>query len=416
MELAKYSIGVGDRFGHQAKAQLAAIQEAQKAGVQVVPVWNKSNREHVIIGTCPADVRKEVTEAVKAVNYTGEYHIDADHINIKNVDWFMDSSDFFTLDVADFIGQPSPDAEINAFLAKHQDLIGKELPIAGLSAPLTVSQEMARNATAKVLFAIKEAGKLYRHIEAAKGGADNIIVEVSMDETELPQQPVDMLFILAAISDEGIPAQTVAPKFSGRFNKGIDYVGDLDQFEREFNDDLAIIAFAVSKFSLRKNLKLSVHTGSDKFSLYPRINKAIKRFNAGLHLKTAGTTWLEEIIGLAEADGEALQLAKEIYSIAYERFEELRKPYATVIDIDWQKLPSPAEVNTWNAEKFTSTLRHVQSNPNYNKHFRQMLHVAFKVAAEKGDVFFNALEKYESVIAQNVKTNILERHLKPTFF
>ena len=72
------------------------------------------------------------------------------------------------------------------------------------------------------------------------------------------------------------------------------------QFEKEFNDDLAVIAFAVKRYGLPENLKLSVHSGSDKFSIYGAIRRALKRHNAGLHIKTAGTTWLEELIGLAE--------------------------------------------------------------------------------------------------------------------
>ncbi len=224
-----------------------------------------------------------------------------------------------------------------------------------------------------------------------------------------------MLFILAAIADEKIPAQTIAPKFTGRFNKGVDYVGNLAQFKKEFNEDLAVIQYAINSFGLPKNLKLSIHSGSDKFSIYPIIHDALQRFDAGLHLKTAGTTWLEELIGLAAAGGEGLKLAQDIYAQAFKRFDELCKPYATVIDIDTAKLPKPAAVAKWNAEKFCSALRHDQSNPAYNLHFRQMLHVAFRIAAEMGDRYLEALEQFEPVVAQNVTTNIFERHIKPVF-
>ena len=221
--------------------------------------------------------------------------------------------------------------------------------------------------------------------------------------------------ILAAIADEGIPAQTIAPKFTGRFNKGVDYVGNLKQFAAEFQADLAVIRFAVENFGLPKNLKLSVHSGSDKFSLYPIINRAIHEQDAGLHLKTAGTTWLEEIIGLAAAGGEGLKLAKDIYRQALARFDELCKPYATVIDIDTKKLPTPAAVAKWSSEKFCATLRHDQDSPEYNLHFRQMLHVAFRIAAEMGERYTQALEEFEPVIRQNVSENIFDRHLKRVF-
>ena len=166
-----------------------------------------------------------------------------------------------------------------------------------------------------------------------------------MDETESAQSPVELLIILAAIADESIPVQTIAPKFSGRFNKGVDYIGDVTQFEREFALDVAAISYSIKHFGLPENLKLSVHSGSDKFSIYPAIHATIQRFNAGVHLKTAGTTWLEELIGLAESGGDALLLAKEIYAEAFAHSAELCAPYATVIDIDASKLPAPCEVN-----------------------------------------------------------------------
>src|SRR4030095_11730350 len=119
--------------------------------------------------------------------------------------------------------------------------------------------------------------------------------------------------------------------------------GDLAQFEREFHDDLAVIAHAVRTYDLPKNLKLSVHSGSDKFSLYPIIRRTLPKFGAGLHLKTAGTTWLEELIGLAEAGDEGLDFAKEMYASALDHVEELCAPYAAVIDIDRAKLPPSSE-------------------------------------------------------------------------
>jgi hypothetical protein len=236
-----------------------------------------------------------------------------------------------------------------------------------------------------------------------------------MDETDQPQTPVELLFILAAAAQEKIPLQTIAPKFTGRFNKGVDYVGDLAQFEREFNDDLAVIAFAVKEFGLPANLKLSVHSGSDKFSIYPAIRRALKKTGAGLHLKTAGTTWLEELIGLASAGGDALALAKDVYAQALGRFDELCGPYATVIDIDRSKLPTPQEVAGWSGEQYANALRHDQSRPEYNPHFRQLLHVAFKVAAQMGARYTDALQEHADVVGRNVTENINDRHLKRVF-
>ena len=413
MILGKYSIGIGDRFGHQAKAQLAALIKAKEAGIDITPVWNKSNREHGIIGTKPPDVRAEADQAVAACNWKAPYFVDADHIGLANVDGFIEASDFFTLDVADFIGRPSPGPQVSTFVAKHADLCGT-LRIPGIEKAFQVDEAQLTAIASKYVNAVKEAGKTYRHIESKKG-KNAFVTEVSMDETDAPQTPVEMLIILAAIADEHVPAQTIAPKFSGRFNKGVDYVGDIEKFAREFEQDLAVIQFAIDRFGLPKTLKLSVHSGSDKFSIYEPIQKATKKFNAGLHLKTAGTTWLEELIGLALAGDEGLAIAKEVYSQALGRIDELCGPYATVIDIRRDRLPSLQEVRNWDGDLFARALRHNPFCANYNPHLRQLLHVGYKVAAEMGPRYLNALESYQDTIATQVTTNLFDRHIRPLF-
>ena len=423
MILEKYSFGIGDRFGRQGKAQLQAIINANKEGINITPVWNKSHREHTTIKTMPCDVRIEADQAVKVLGWKNPYHVDADHICLKNVDLFIDSSDFFTLDVADFIGQDADENDVSAFINKYKKYVGS-LAIDGIDQPLNITEKKIETIACKFLPAIKQAGRIYRHIEAAKGTcrdgaqarrADNFLTEVSMDETDRPQTPIEMLFILAGIAEEGIPVQTIAPKFTGRFNKSVDYIGNVARFAKEFEEDVAVIAFAVRKFGLGESLKLSVHSGSDKFSIYSSMNKAIKKFDAGLHIKTAGTTWLEELIGLAMAGEDGLAIAKRIYAKAMMRFDELCAPYAAVIDIDKNYLPSPDIVNRWSGTEFANTLRHDQTCNNYNPNFRQLLHVAYKVAAEMGEDYLNMLEKHEKIISQNVTENIYERHIKPIF-
>ena len=105
LTLEKFSVGVGDRFAHQAKAQLQACVMAAARGVTVIPVWNKSNREHSIVGSEPASVRAAADAAVRQSGWKQPYHVDADHINLDTVDRFIDASDFYTLDVAAAIGQ-----------------------------------------------------------------------------------------------------------------------------------------------------------------------------------------------------------------------------------------------------------------------------------------------------------------------
>jgi len=413
MILGKFSFGTGDRFAHQGRAQLRASILAKEAGISITPVWNKSHREHKTIKSSPSDVRKEADNTVKELGWADAYFVDADHINMNNVDEFIPYSDFFTLDVADYIGKQPEKRDIEDFVKRYSDYTG-ELNIPGISRPFHITKEFLEELAGNFLIAIKEAEKIYKHIEKVKG-ADNFITEVSMDEVDTPQTPEELFFILAEIAAKGIPAQTIAPKFTGRFNKGVDYVGDLNQFAREFEEDLLVIQQAINEFGLPKSLKLSVHSGSDKFSIYEPMNRLIKKHDTGIHIKTAGTTWLEELIGLAESGGKGLEIAKNIYAEAIERFEELTAPYANVIDINFSTLPDVKEVNKWDGNKFANTLRHEQSNTDYDREIRQLMHCAYKVAAELGDEFTEALVKFEPTVEKNVSYNLFERHIKPIF-
>jgi len=385
----------------------------QEQGVEVAPVWNKSNREHSFIGSEPASVQKAAKAAVEALGWKGSWHVDADHIGMKTVDRYMDCADFYTIDVADFIGQETPGPIIEDFVKSHPELIGS-ISIPGIDEPLEITKEELARVANQYLLAVQEATNVYHYI-VEKKEHDDFVAEVSMDETDNPQRPHELLIILAAMADEDIPVQTIAPKFTGRFNKGVDYVGDLAQFEKEFNDDLAVIAYAIEKYGLPEDLKLSVHSGSDKFSLYPIIRKALQRTGAGVHLKTAGTTWLEEMIGLSEAGGDGLALAKEIYAYALENVDDLCAPYAAVIDIDRSQLPSAETVNGWSGEQLASALRHIQDHPEFNANIRQLIHISFKVAAKAGDRYLNLLKSNEEIVGKNVTENIFDRHLKPLF-
>jgi len=413
LKLPPYTFGVGDRFAREAVPQLRACILAAQEGVQVSPVWNKSHREHSTVGSEPQSVRDAAVEAVTELGYTQPYFVDADHINLSTVDGYLASADFFTLDVADAIGQPAKAEDVEAFVARHPELTA-DIAVEGIEGAVELSRDRTVAIAEKYLFAVQDAGRIYRHI-AEKLGAGTFVTEVSMDETDAPQTPPELLVILAAMSDEKIPLQTVAPKFTGRFNKGVDYVGDVAQFEREFNDDLAVIAHAVSAYGLPTNLKLSVHSGSDKFSIYGPIRRALVRTGAGVHVKTAGTNWLEELIGLAEAGGAGLQLAKEVYVEAHAKSDALCAPYAAVIDIDVSQLPDPSEIAGWTGGEYAAALRHDQSNPRFNAHFRQLLHVGYKVAAQMGDRYLDMLEECRPSIEKNVTENLLDRHIRPLF-
>ncbi|SVE64019.1 uncharacterized protein METZ01_LOCUS516873, partial [marine metagenome] len=210
LALEKYTIGVGDRFAHQAKAQLQACVQLAADGVDVVPVWNKSNREHNFIGSEPQSVYDAAKEAVEALGWDNGWHVDADHINLDTVDKYLNCSDFFTIDVADSIDQAPEGDAVMAFVKNHPELIGS-VTIEGIAAPFDIAREYVEAVAGKYLCAVAEAAKIYRHIQSNK---DDFIAEVSMDETDAPQTPPELLIILAALADEGVKLQTVAPKFT----------------------------------------------------------------------------------------------------------------------------------------------------------------------------------------------------------
>ncbi|SFC46169.1 tagaturonate epimerase [Zunongwangia mangrovi] len=405
-ELGRFSFGTGDRFGKEGKAQLNAILKIQEDGIPVTPVWNKSNREHETVNTKPKSVLEEAKNAIKALNFTQDYFIDADHIDRDTVDPFLENSNFFTIDVAKFIGEQSISEDIVGFKKFFQQYLSS-FNIEGIDAKIDISEADFKEMTKTFLFAMKKASEVYFYIKSKK--EERFFTEVSIDEVENPQTPTELFFVLAALTFYKVPVNTIAPKFTGNFYKGIDYEGDLDQFSKEFEDDLCVLKFVKSEFDMPKELKLSVHSGSDKFSIYPIINKLIKKHDSGLHVKTAGTTWLEEAIGLAESGEEAFKFIQNLYNEALDRYEELTENYTEVLNIKKEKLPQKSAFE--NGAAFASALRHDQKNENYNPHFRQLMHCAYKIAGEK-DEFYSLLDSCRDKIEENVTLNLYERHLK----
>lgn len=410
--LGKYSFGTGDRFGKEGDAQLRAVLEARENGVEVTPVWNKSHREHQTVNSQPHLVREEADAAVKSLNYSGKYFVDADHINLDIVNEYLPVSNFFTIDVADYIGKSAAEKEKDEFLkfiAKFQ----QEINIPGISKNFKISESKLNEILDTFLFAAKKASEVYLYIKENK--SEEFVVEVSMDEVENPQTPEELFFVLATFAFYEIPVNTIAPKFTGRFNKGIDYEGDLEKFSKEFEEDLLVLAFAKKEFRLPKDLKLSIHSGSDKFSIYPIMNRLIKIHDAGLHVKTAGTTWLEEINVIAESGEDGFEFALSIYEEALDRFDELTSPYPDVLDIDKSKLPEIIELRNAGRENMAKALRHNQQIKEFNPHFRQLMHCAYKLAAEREQTFFKLLEKYRIPTEEAVTHNLYEKHLRKVF-
>ena len=413
MDDIKYSFGIGDRFGMQGLAQLKAFKRCEECGVIVVPVWNKSHREHTLTGTSPGDVRTEADEAAKALGWKHPYHIDADHITMKTADAFLESSDFFTIDVADRINTASGEEQMQDFITRNEKFTGT-LPVPGMNTPVKVTGTFLEETARKFLNATEEAGRIYKKITDGRKGKD-FLAEVSMDETDRPQSPGELFFILGELAHRGVRINSIAPKFTGSFHKGVDYSGDPQAFAREFEQDLIILEFAREEFGLPHNLKISVHSGSDKFSIYPAIRKLIRKHHSGLHLKTAGTTWLEELTGLIQTGGPGLTFARNLYAESLIRKDELLAPYRSVTDIDFKKLPSQATVNSWEGEPFARAVRHDPSDSVFNPDLRQFLHLSYKLAAERMKEFRELVMARSEVIEARVTDNLFLRHMKPLF-
>ena len=184
MRLEKYSFGIGDRFAHQGEAQLKAIIKAKENGIDIVPVWNKSNREHQIIHSSPKDTRDEANAAVRRLQWDDPFYVDADHINLGTVDSFMEHSDFFTLDVADFIGGEVTDEEINKFMENAAPYRGM-LKIPGIESPFNITDEDLMAIARNFLGAIREAASIFKHIASMFEKTD---VRACFCRATLPEQ------------------------------------------------------------------------------------------------------------------------------------------------------------------------------------------------------------------------------------
>ena len=411
--LGKYSFGMGDRFGAEGKAQLNAVLKARQKGIVITPVWNKSHREHLTVHTTPETVLTEARNAVESMGFKDSFFVDADHIGLDFVDDYIEYCDFFTIDVAKYIGQAPNQEEKQQFL-QFVKAYQNSIYIPGIERSISLSENELNEIVNTFLLSSLKASEVYQHIFRKKRG--DFVVEVSIDEVSKPQSPVELFFILASLAFYKVPVSTIAPKFTGRFNKGIDYEGDLQKFEKEFGEDLQVLSFAQNEFGLPENLKLSIHSGSDKFSLYPIMNRLVKKHNAGLHVKTAGTTWLEEITVIAESSSEGFLFALNLYEKSLRRFEELTSPYPDVLNIDQNKLPTASSLEQSGKENFAKALRHEPGSTNFNPHLRQLMHCAYKVAAEVKEAFYEPLSLHRKSIEEKVTENLFEKHIKPIFF
>lgn len=314
------SIGCGDRLGLATPGHVRAVRKGDMAGVFA----QQSIREMQRCSRSAQDVIDDATWGVLQMDYREGYGSDADHVKeIADIDACIEAGfTGFTLDPNEHVDNAAHDADAAALQAKFESLDPDDLEatagdlrrlyLAGaVASPL--DEETLLRASGKYSRAIIHVKILARHVEGRFAG-DPFDLEVSVDETDTPTSPAEHWFIAAELQRLGVRVDGLAPRFIGDFEKGVDYIGDLQGFEDDFAAH-ARIAREMGPY------KLSIHTGSDKFRIYPIIHR-----HAGelVHLKTAGTSWLEALRVIAMRDAPFF---REILALARERFETDRATY-----------------------------------------------------------------------------------------
>jgi len=342
------ALGCGDRLGLATPGHIRACEEAG-----VVPVLaQQSIREMERTGRSPQEVLDDVTWAVFQEGFTAGYGADADHLKTPaDVDACLEAGyTMYTIDPSEHVDDEADHLEAAALADRFEALpwdelgttpetcldryVGAPVSVDGTERTLQVEfdETALKRAAVKYGRALahtrRMAEYLSRQYDRTRPGEDYDL-EMSVDETATPTRAHEHYFVAAELNRLGVEVTSLAPRFVGDFEKGIDYVGDLDAFEEAFRDH-ATIARAEGGY------KLSIHSGSDKFSIYPILGR-----HAGdhLHLKTAGTSFLEALRIPAR---HAPTLFRDMVDFAFRRFEDDRATYHVTTDLD--AIPRPSKV------------------------------------------------------------------------
>jgi len=338
------SFGLGDRLGIAALGHIDLFKNKD-----VFPVFaQQSVRELKFTGRTYDDVLDAVTFAVFREGYKKGYGADGDHLKTKEDVELALSYGFtmITLDCSNHIKKNVTAQNAPALPQKYIDkYLSEEFDIEGI--PLVFSKEELAICVEIFEGAISFAEEIYNFINDSKHEAD---LEISLDETELSTTPLQHYFVARELLDAGIIFSTIAPRFCGEFQRGLDYSGDKAQFEKELNVHAAI--------ARSLGYKLSFHSGSDKFSIFPIIGKVTR---GNFHIKTSGTNWLEAM-RLAALKEPALY--REIHSYALSVFNEAKKIYQ--VKADTAKIPDISALKDEEVSKLFN-----------NNDVRQLIHVTY---------------------------------------
>jgi hypothetical protein len=375
------SFGFGDRLGIATPGHIAAVR-----GTKFAPIFaQQSVRENARTGRTPQQVMDDAKRAVDAAGWDLPWGADADHLKtVDDLPPFVQAGyTFFTVDPGEHVDNAADTDSLEVLKSKLGGSTWDELSVLYLDQSReqawgSFEQESLTQAAVKYGSAIGHAVTMFQRLSTLK---DRFDFEVSVDETDSPTTPLEHFFIVNELTRKGVKFTSLAPRFIGRFEKGVDYIGDLEALDAE----LAKHARVTKHFD---TYKLSLHSGSDKFSVYPLI---VKHWGERIHVKTAGTSYLEALRVLAKCEPD---MFLKIFSLGKERYETDKQSYHVSADVnllpDTNDLPSLLD----------------------DFHAREVLHVTYGSAlARFGAELKEALVKHETAYLQDLHAHF-GKHLQ----
>ena len=391
------SFGFGDRLGLATPGHIAAVK-----GTTFAPIFaQQSVRENTRTGRTPQQVMDDAKRAVDAAKWDAPWGADADHLKtVDDIPPFIAAGyTFFTVDPGEHVDNGADTDSLEALKQKVASLNWDELSALYLSGGGEqvwgcFEAESLLRATVKYGRAIQHTVTMFKHLSElsprplGEGQGEGFDFEVSVDETDSPTTPLEHFFIANELTRNGVKFTSLAPRFIGRFEKGVDYIGDpsmnsgqaLNALDAEMSKHAAVTAHFGT-------YKLSLHSGSDKFSVYPLV---AKHWGERIHVKTAGTSYLEALRVLARHEPD---LFLKIYTLGRERYETDKKTYH--VSAELSKLPKTDDLPSL-LEDF---------------HAREVLHVTFGSAlAQYGVELKAALVKHDDAYFDGLKAHF-DKHL-----
>jgi hypothetical protein len=406
----KTSAGLGDRLGLATPGHVRAVR-AVGGFAAIAPIFpQQSIREMTRTGRTPTEVMDDATWGMLAEGWRDGTGADADHLKTTaDVDACLAVGfSMFTIDPSEHVDSSADTADLSTLRAKvgalpwpdlsdtegslRKRFLGQSFAVEHLQ--VAFDEAVLLRAAAKYGKAVAHVARMSRHLLKA-AGATPVELEVSVDETETPTSPAEHYWVASELKRLGVAWVSLAPRFVGRFEKGVDYIGDLAELEK----DVAAHAALARHFG---PYKLSLHSGSDKFSVYPIAARLAKGL---VHLKTAGTSYLE---ALRTAAAEDPAFFRDVYAFARERYDTDKASYH--VSAELAKAPAAADVPEGD---LPSLLEHF--------HAREILHVTFgSVLKEVGadgrlrfkDRLFGLLRSNPEAYAANLERHFV-RHLRP---